>query len=196
MTEGTPPDRHDRPDPTAAGAAPRVRALRWPGAASTPVGVTEPGDYALINLTYLAGLAGVAALARRRQHQGRDALPLRELPMLGAAAFAMADVLAKQKVTTWLREPFVEESAEHRPVHPEGSGLRHALGELLTCTRCVGAWCALGLVGLRIVSPPSGRAVSGVLATAGANHFLQAAFSLLTEKTNKTVAEADVVRRA
>ncbi len=170
------------------------RAERWPGAASTPEGATDPGDYALINLTYLAGLGGVAALVRRRQRQGRDALSLGELPVLGLAAFAMADVLAKQKVTTWLREPFVQESAEHRPVRPEGSGLRYALGELLTCTRCVGAWCALGLVGLRAASPATGRAVGGVLATAGANHFLQASFSLLCEKASKTAAEASAAR--
>lgn len=166
------------------------RSVRWPGAASTPVGATGPADYALINLTYLAGLAGVAAIFRRRERESRNALELRELPVLGAAAFAMADVLAKQKVTTWMREPFVEEGADHRPVRPEGSGLRYALGELLTCTRCVGAWCALGLVGLRAASPPTGRAVSGVLATAGANHFLQAAFTLLSENANKTAAEA------
>lgn len=170
------------------------RSVRWPGAASTPVGATDPADYALINLTYLAGLAGVAAIFRRRERQARDALGLRELPVLGAAAFAMADVLAKQKVTTWLREPFVEEGADHKPVRPEGSGLRYALGELLTCTRCVGAWCALGLVGLRAASPATGRAVSGVLATAGANHFLQASFSLLCEKGNKTAAEAEAAR--
>ncbi|HEY8866423.1 MAG TPA: DUF1360 domain-containing protein, partial [Solirubrobacteraceae bacterium] len=87
----------------------------------------------------------------------RDGVPLRELPVIGVAAFALADVLAKQKVTTWLREPFVEEGADHKPVRPEGSGLRYALGELVTCTRCVGAWCALGLVGLRIAAPRPGR---------------------------------------
>ena len=158
--------------------------------------MTRPADYAIINLAYLAGLAGVATLARRRHRQGGEQIPLRELPVLGAAAFAMADVLAKQKVTTWLREPFVEESSDHRPVRPEGSGLRYALGELLTCTRCVGAWAALGLVGLRTASPVTGRAVNGVLAIAGANHFVQASFGLLCETTEKTAAEAAAARKS
>ena len=32
---------------------------------------------------------------------------------------------------------------------PKGRRLRYAVGELLTCTRCMGAWSALGLVALR-----------------------------------------------
>jgi len=165
---------------------------QWPGSASTPAGRTRPEDYALINGVYLGGMLGVAVLAARRD--GSGGVPLRELPVIGAAAFALADVLSKQKVTTWLREPFVEESADHKPVRPEGSGLRYALGELLTCSRCVGAWCALGLVGLRIAAPPSGRAVNAVLATSGANHYLQVGFGVLCETSNRAKAQAAAAR--
>jgi hypothetical protein len=175
-------------DPAPGDVPPQSRRFAWPGSASTPAGPTGPEDYALINFVYLTGLAAVAALAGR-SGQG-DGVPLRELPVIGIAAFAAADVLAKQKVTTWLREPFVEEGADHKPLRPEGSGLRYALGELVTCTRCVGAWCALGLVGLRLAAPSQGRAVSAVLATAGANHYLQAAFGLLCEQGNRVKAEA------
>jgi hypothetical protein len=173
-----------------------VRANRrrraWPGSATTPAGSpTRPEHYAVINGVYMAGMAGIAALSR-----SRDAIPLHELPVIGLAAFAAADVLAKQKVTTWLREPFVEEGSDHKPVRPEGSGLGYAFGELLTCTRCVGAWCSLGLVGLRIAAPGPGRAVTSVLASTGANHFLQTGFGLLCETSNKTKAEADAARDA
>jgi len=170
--------------------APRSNRGRrdWPGSETTPAGATRPQDYALINGVYLTALAAVAMLAARSDE--RDGVPLRELPVVGVAAFALADVLAKQKVTTWLREPFVEESADHRPVRPEGSGLRYALGELLTCTRCVGSWSALGLVGLRIAAPAPGRAISAILATAGLNNFLQAGFSLVCATTDKTKAQS------
>ena len=43
---------------------------------------------------------------------------------------------------------------------PKGRRLRYAVGELLTCTRCTGAWSALGLVALRLHSPAAGRTVS------------------------------------
>lgn len=62
-------------------------------------------------------------------------------------------------------------------MRPEGSGLQHAVGELLTCTRCIGGWCALGLVGLRLASPRAGKTVSAVIATAGANNVLQTFFA-------------------
>lgn len=163
----------------------------WPGSGSTPdTGTTEPAHYALINLTYLSLLATVVALARHRARRGEVAIPGRELPVLGLATFALAHVLAKEKVSTWIREPFVEETGDHRPVRAEGSGLRHAVGELLTCTRCIGGWCALGLVGLRIASPRAGKTVSAVLATAGANNVLQALFTLLTERANAAAARS------
>lgn len=82
--------------------------------------------------------------------------------MIGAAAVALSDVLSTQEVTTWLRRPFVEESADHKPLRPEGSGLCCALGGFVTCSRCVGSWCTLGLVGLRIAASGSGRAINAV----------------------------------
>ena len=39
---------------------------------------------------------------------------------------------------------------DHGERRPRGRGLRRAVGELVTCTRCVGAWSALGIVGLRL----------------------------------------------
>lgn len=171
------------------GAETRWRRSRWPGAASTPPAPSRAADYAIVEGVFLAALAGVAALTRRRESDGEPAIPLRELPLLAAATFALADVIAKEKVSTWLREPFVEEGADHKPVRPEGSGLRYAVGELLTCTRCVGTWSALALVGLRTASPPAGRAVSTVLALAGANDVLQSGFRLLAERTNQATEE-------
>lgn len=167
----------------------RWRRSRWPGAASTPAAPSQAADYAIVEVVFLAALSGVAALTRRRESDGEPAIPLRELPLLAAGTFALADVIAKEKVSTWLREPFVEESADHKPLRPEGSGLRYAVGELLTCTRCVGTWSALALVGLRTASPAAGRAVSTVLALAGANDVLQSGFRLLAERTNQAIAE-------
>jgi hypothetical protein len=100
---------------------------------------------------------------------------------MALATFALADTIAKEKVSTWLRQPFVIEDGDHHPLHPRGHGLRRAIGELLTCTRCAGTWCALLLVGLRTASPIAGQTTTNVLALAGANDLLQAAFHLLVE---------------
>jgi hypothetical protein len=58
------------------------------------------------------------------------------------------------------------------------------VGELLTCTRCVGAWSALGVVGLRMASPATGRTVANVLAASAANDFLHAGFRWLCNRAD------------
>ena len=58
------------------------------------------------------------------------------------------------------------------------------MGELLTCTRCVGAWSALAVVGLRAADPPAGKTITNVLAASAANDWLQAGFKWLTTETN------------
>ncbi len=181
---------HADPDAGAEGAG------RWPGAASTPESATSPVHYAILEGAFAVGLGGVVALARRRERDGSLAIPREELPLLALATFALADVVAKEKVSTWLREPFVRESAEHKALAPEGTGLRHAVGELLTCTRCMGTWSALGLVGLRTASPSTGRAVTNVLALTGVNDVLQGGFRLLAERTNREVLANEAAQRA
>jgi hypothetical protein len=48
----------------------------------------------------------------------------------------------------------------------------------------VGAWSALGVVGLRVASPRAGRVVAAVLATSAVNDFLQAGFAWLRSNAN------------
>jgi hypothetical protein len=142
----------------------------------------EPHDYAALNAAYAVLFAGVLFAANRKKDSD-DQIPVRELVPLGAATFALAKVIAREKIGTWVREPFVEQSDGDR--RPQGRGLRAAVGELVTCTRCVGAWSALGIVGLRVVEPRSGRIVANVLAASAANDWLQAGFKLLTSEVNQ-----------
>jgi Protein of unknown function (DUF1360) len=145
--------------------------------------LTEPSDYGALNAVYLALFATVVAAWTRKSED--DAIPNSELVPLGVATFALSKVVAREKIGTWVREPFVEEGVDHEPRHPRGRGLRRAVGALLSCTRCTGAWAALGLVGLRVASPPAGRLATTVLAASGVNDFLQAAFQYATGKANE-----------
>jgi len=136
---------------------------------------TEAVDYAAINIVYGALFAGVIYATRERARE--EPIQLHELIPMSAATFALAKVIAKEKVGTWVREPFVEHT-EGGP-KPEGRRLQRAIGELVTCTRCVGAWSALGVVGLRLANPDAGRNVANVLAVSAANDWLQAGFKAL-----------------
>jgi hypothetical protein len=143
-----------------------------------------PRDYLALNAAYGALLAGLVAANRRRGEH----IPATELVPLGAATFALSKTIARERIGTWVREPFVEEDAPGRP--PRGRRLRYALGELVTCSRCVGAWSALALVGLRTASPQASRTVTSVLALAGVNDFLQVGFRALCEQVNVQAARA------
>ena len=131
---------------------------------------TEAADYALLSVLYGTLLAGTAASARRR-----TPIPTAEIPALAAASFALSKLVVHEKVESWIRQPFVDETRRR----PKGRRLRYAVGELLTCTRCTGAWSALGLVALRVHAPSTGRAVATVLAAFAGNDLLQAGFSWL-----------------
>jgi len=152
--------------------------------ANTP---TRLRDYAVLSGVYGATLGGIAALARRR---GRfeEPLPSAELVWGAAAVFGLAQPLVHEKVESWLRAPFVREigddqaEASHEPL---GSGLRYAVGELVSCSRCSGAWIALGLTGLHVASPRTARVVTRTFAISGANDFLESGFSLLRERANQ-----------
>jgi hypothetical protein len=153
-----------------------VRGGRPPGADER----TEPVDYAAINAVYAALAAGL--LYATRERAGDDPIAVRELVPLSAATFALSKVIAREKVGTWLREPFVEHDG-HGP-RPTGRRLQRAIGELVTCTRCVGAWSALGIVGLRVATPNAGRTVTTVLAASAANDWMQAGFRWLCRRAD------------
>ena len=73
---------------------------------------------------------------------------------MAAATFALSKLIVHEKVESWVRAS--RSSRRGRGAPPKGRRLRYAVGELLTCTRCTGAWSALGLVGLRLHSPHDG----------------------------------------
>ena len=150
---------------------------------------TEPADYAALSAVYGALLAGTAISAH-----GRDPIPHTELATIAAASFALSKLVVHEKVESWMRRPFVDEQDRR----PKGRRLRYAVGELLTCTRCSGAWSALALVALRTHAPAAGRTVAAVLAASAGNDLFQAAFKYLCAHANaeQQVAEDPSLRPA
>ena len=111
--------------------------------------------------------------------------------ILSAAAFKASRTLARDEVGSFLREPFVEGQAHEGGEDPVETGdMRQAIGELVTCSRCVGTWAATGLAVSQILAPRAGRLLTWSLAAAGANDWLQAGFTALTAKANDLNATA------
>jgi hypothetical protein len=130
------------------------------------------------------GVAGLLSRAVGRDPQCQTAL---DLVVLSAATFKAARTLARDEVTSFLRTPFVEGEAhsgeDERPV--QTGGLEQAIGELVTCSRCVGTWAAAGLAATQVIAPRFGRLLTWSLASAGINDFLQAGFAALSKKANE-----------
>jgi hypothetical protein len=147
-------------------------------------------SYAAIMATFAGGLAAAGAMARalRRDPQCNTAL---DFVVLSAAAFKAARTLSHDEVTSFVREPFVKGHAHSgEGEEPVQGGMEQAIGELVTCTRCVGTWTAAGLAATQIIAPRFGRLLTWSLGAAAANDFLQAGFSALTAKANQLEQES------
>ena len=132
--------------------------------------------YAGIVGAYAAGIATVAALARLLGREPQKHTTL-DLVTLAGATFKVSRTVARDQVASFIREPFVDEGEQ-----PAGEGLQRALGELVTCSRCVGTWVAAGLMSAQMLAPRFGRILTWSLAAAAANDFLQAGFTALTKR--------------
>jgi hypothetical protein len=142
--------------------------------------------YAGIMATFLGGIAATGLVAHRLRRTPADQSWL-DLAVLGLATFKAARTIARDQVTSFIREPFVEGDAlGGDDQHPVATGdMRQAIGELVTCSRCVGTWIAAVLGSTQIVAPRFGRLLTWTLGAAGLNDFLQASFAALTNKSNE-----------
>ncbi len=147
--------------------------------------------YAAIMGSFAGGLAAAGALERAlgrdpREHDWLD------LASLAAATFKASRTIARDEVTSFIREPFTAEPAHHGGEEPVETGdLRQAVGELVTCSRCIGTWVAGGLAVTQILAPRFGRMLTWTLAGAGLNDWLQAGFAALTSKSNELERRAE-----
>jgi Protein of unknown function (DUF1360) len=142
------------------------------------------GAYAGIVSVFAGGLGAAGVVARLLHREPREHTAL-DFVVLSTASFKAARTISRDEVTSFLRAPFVEGEAHEGDEQPVESGdLHQAIGELVTCSRCIGTWCAAGLACTQVLAPRFGRMLTWSLAAAGANDFLQASFAALTNKAN------------
>jgi Protein of unknown function (DUF1360) len=141
--------------------------------------------YAAIAGTFVGGL-GIAGVAARMLGRNPACQTPLDFVVLSVASFKAARTLAHDEVTSFLRDPFVKGDAHEGDENPLETGdYRQAIGELVTCSRCGGTWAAAFLATTQVLAPNFGRLLTWSLAAAGANDFLQAGFTALTEKANE-----------
>jgi hypothetical protein len=120
----------------------------------------------------LAAFVTGGALIGARLRTGPRELPERygigDLLVGGVAVHKLSRLVTKSSVASPLRAPFTEfegpaGSGEHHE-SPRGThGLRHGIGELVTCPFCLGVWASSVYVTGLVVAPRPVRAAAAAL---------------------------------
>jgi len=180
-----------RPNAVAGSDAPAARTAPLSASALTePSGLTPReererplGAYAFLTVVFTTGFGIPLVLAERR-----GSLPERvaaaDLTLLAVGTFKLSRMLTRDAVTGFVRAPFVDfegmESVTTPKEKPHGRGLRRAVGQLLLCPGCVGAWTAASLTAALLGAPRPTRVVCAALTAFAGSDFLQAAHGRIT----------------
>jgi hypothetical protein len=141
--------------------------------------------YATMAAIFNAGFAGALIAARRR---GR--LPARissqDVILIGTASHKLSRLVAKDKITTFLRAPFTEYQGRGGPAEVEerarGEGVRRALGELLVCPYCLGLWSSGAFHAGLLFAPRATRVAASTLTALTLSDFLQIAYKAAEDR--------------
>ncbi|RBY90728.1 DUF1360 domain-containing protein [Blastococcus sp. TF02A-26] len=158
--------------------APLRRWVRTQGSAYSP---DEPrplaGDLGAMGV-YLGLVTAGAAAVRASGRELPDRIPPGDAALLAVATFRLARRIAKDPVTAPLRAPFTsfQGPSGHAEVAEEvreHGGVKHAVGELLTCPFCLAQWVATGLVFGYATAPKATRLAALTMTLVASSDVLQ-----------------------
>jgi Protein of unknown function (DUF1360) len=143
------------------------------------------GSYALFTGVF-NGAFGAALAAAGRSGRLPERVDAGDVVLVGVASHKLSRVIAKDKITSFVRAPFTEYQAPGGPGEVEerarGEGLRKAVGELLICPYCLGLWLSGGMhLGL-IYAPRLTRTLASTFTALTIADFLQIAYKAAEDK--------------
>jgi len=145
------------------------------------------GGYLFVVATYVAATAGGIALLRHRRRTLPSSIPVGDVAVMSAATFQLARLITKKPITSVLRAPFTEFEGPGAPAELQervrGDGIRHALGELLTCPFCAAHWIVTGFGFSYVLSPEITRLVATMLTVEAAADFLQFGHAAVSDRS-------------
>lgn len=138
------------------------------------------GAYALVTAAFSVAFAAGLGIAHRRERLP-ERVDTKDIVLLGMATHKLARILTKDAVTSFVRAPFVhlEEKQGTNSLRetPRGSGMRHAVGELLSCPECTGQWVASSFVMGLLHAPRVTRLVASLYAALAIGDMLQLVYT-------------------
>lgn len=136
----------------------------------------ELGGYTGVMAVYLTGMTAIASLLKAKRK-----LPERygagDLALVALATHKLSRTISRDAVTSPLRAPFAHFEGTGSPgeVKEEvvASGVRHSIGELLTCPFCMDQWIASGFIVGLAAAPRLTRLAASVFAVRAGADLLQ-----------------------
>ena len=127
----------------------------------------------------VTGTAGIASASGRRLPPGFGPY---DLLLITVGTHKLSRTLSKDAVTSPLRAPFAEYAGQGGPAEVieeprKSSGLRHSLGELLTCPFCLDMWVATGFAIGMVFAPRITRLVASTFTALTGADFLHLAYA-------------------
>jgi hypothetical protein len=143
-----------------------------------PEGEVDLPGFAGSLALFAASAAAASAALRSAGREVPERYRLSDLVIGGVAVHKVARLLSKGSVASPLRAPFTEfegpaGSGEHDESPRGGHGVRHTVGELLTCPFCLGVWVSGGYVVGLAAAPRPTRAWAAVFAVTAVSDALQ-----------------------
>jgi hypothetical protein len=124
--------------------------------------------YARIMAAYSGAVVGLGALVAVRRRPLPERPAAGDLALVALATAKLARLTTRDSVTSPLRAPFTTFEGPGGPAEVKekvrGDGVRHAVGELVTCPFCVSQWVATGFTFGLLFAPRATRQVAGTLA--------------------------------
>jgi Protein of unknown function (DUF1360) len=141
--------------------------------------------YAALTATFNAGFAG-AMFAAKRSGRLPERVSAQDVVLIGTASHKLSRMIAKDKVTSFVRAPFTEYQGRGGPAEVEerarGESARRATGDLLTCPYCLGLWASGAFhVGL-VFAPRVTRVAASTLTALTLSDFLQIAYKAAEDR--------------
>jgi hypothetical protein len=138
--------------------------------------------YALVMAVFAALVAGAAGLAGLSGRRLPATMGPWDVVLLAAGTHKLSRTITKDAVTAPLRAPFTRYTGRGGPAEVmeevrAASGLRHSLGELLTCPFCLDVWISTGFAVGWVFAPRVTRLVAGTLTALTGADFLQLAYA-------------------
>jgi hypothetical protein len=133
---------------------------------------------------WTASVAGLLMAARARGRHLPDSYSVQDLAVGGIATHKLTRLLSKASVTSPLRAPFTEfekpaGAGEHLESPRGRHGVRHTVGELLTCPFCLGVWVGTAYVAGVAVAPRPTRAAAALFTVVALSDAMQHGYARL-----------------